>query len=108
MAGKLLLREKALCRFGDKGDTGLFVVVPYAAGDFDGLVSVLTPTTLSRHFGGLPVEQITVTPCPGLGAVVVAMRNSLGGGVTRSLALDIHGKTRSSFLLGMSVAWPVA
>ncbi|MEZ4684007.1 MAG: hypothetical protein R2932_58345 [Caldilineaceae bacterium] len=66
----------------------------------------MTPEALSSHFGGLPVTQITVSPCPALGALVIAMRNSLGGGVTRSLGVDIHGKTRSGYLLGMRVAWP--
>lgn len=108
MTRALLLGEKAHCRFGDKGDTGLFVVVPYVASDFAPLVSVLTPAALSRHFGDLPEGQITVTPCSELGAIVIAMRNSLGGGVTRSLALDIHGKTRSGYLLGMQVGWPAA
>jgi hypothetical protein len=106
MTRALLLGEKAHCRFGDKGDTGLFVVVPYVASDFAPLVSILTPAALSRHFGNLPAEQITVTPCSALGAIVIAMRNSLGGGVTRALALDIHGKTRSGYLLGMPVDWP--
>ncbi len=106
MTRALLLGEKAHCRFGDKGDTGLFVVAPYLASEFDALISALTPAALSHHFGNVPVEQITVTPCPALGAIVIAMRNSLGGGVTRSLALDIHGKTRSGYLLGMPVDWP--
>lgn len=103
---KTQLAEKAHCRFGDKGDTGLFVLVPYQLEEYDTLVAVLTPTALSRHFDNLPETQITISPCPQLGALVIALRNSLGGGVTRSLALDIHGKTRSSYLLGMVVDWP--
>lgn len=100
------LGEKAHCRFGDKGDTGLFVVVPYAPDDFELLCMVVTPAALSRHFGGLPENEITIHVCAQLGALVIVMQNSLGGGVTRSLALDIHGKTRSTFLLGMQVEWP--
>jgi hypothetical protein len=34
------------------------------------------------------------------------MRDALGGGVTRSLALDAHGKSVSSALMGMTVAAP--
>lgn len=100
------LAAKAHCRFGDKGDTGLLVVAPYERTDFDTLVSLLSVAAISRHFGDLPTEQITIHPAPALGALVIVMRNSLGGGVTRSLALDIHGKTRSSYLLGMMVQWP--
>ena len=104
MSERVLLGEKAHCRFGDKGDTGLFVLVPYVAEDYASLVTAVTPVTLSRHFD-LPAEQITVTPCDDLGTLVIVMRNSLGGGVTRSLALDTHGKTRSGYLLGMTVRW---
>jgi len=40
---------------------------------------------------------------PHLGAVHFVMHAALGGGVTRSLALDAHGKGLSSSLLGMDV-----
>lgn len=106
MQNPIQLIEKAHCRFGDKGDTGLFVLVPYVAAEYDALVAAVTPAALSRHFGDLPEQQITISPCPQLGALVIAMRNSLGGGVTRSLAVDIHGKTRSGYLLAMVVDWP--
>jgi hypothetical protein len=34
------------------------------------------------------------------------MQGALGGGVTRSLNLDPHGKTRSSLLLAMEIDLP--
>jgi hypothetical protein len=40
---------------------------------------------------------------PGLGALNFVMHGALGGGVTRSLALDIHGKSLSSSLLEMDM-----
>ena len=102
------LAEKAHCRFGDKGDTGLFVLAPYDPADFATLCRVVTPRALAAHFGDLAPTQIEILPSPNLCALVIVMRNSLGGGVTRSLALDTHGKTRAGYLLGMSVAWPAA
>jgi hypothetical protein len=42
-------------------------------------------------------------PFAELGALVIAIRSSLGGGVTASLALDAHGKTRSAVLLAMPI-----
>ncbi|MFN8492991.1 MAG: hypothetical protein U0350_35640 [Caldilineaceae bacterium] len=107
MSEMVLLADKAHCRFGDKGDTGLFVVIPYEPADFAALVAGVTPARISQHFGHLPLEQIECIPAPQLGALVVVMRQSLGGGVTRSLALDAHGKTRSGYLLGMKVPWPL-
>lgn len=106
MSATVLLGEKAHCRFGDKGDTGLFVVVPYDPRDFDALAAGLTPERVGAWLGAVPAEQVVCRPCPGLGALVVAVRASLRGGVTASLAQDAHGKTRSGILLGMPLPWP--
>lgn len=43
MTEMVLLADKAHCRFGDKGDTGLFVLIPYASTDFAALVAGVTP-----------------------------------------------------------------
>jgi hypothetical protein len=40
---------------------------------------------------------------PNVGALNFVMRKALGGGVTRSLAIDKHGKTLSSSLLEMEI-----
>ena len=105
MSANVPLGEKAHCRFGDKGDTGLFVLVPYDAGDFDQLVAVVTPERVGAHLGEPSPELVRCRPCPALGALVVVVGGSLRGGVTASLALDAHGKTRSGYLLAMRVPW---
>jgi hypothetical protein len=104
----IALGQKAHCRFGDKGDTGLFVVVAYDAHDFPAIASAVTPERVGAHLGHVPLEHIRCLACPQLGAMVIAVRQSLGGGVTASLALDGHGKTLSGYLLGMTVPWPTA
>lgn len=40
---------------------------------------------------------------PTMGALNFVMYDALGGGVTRSLSLDKHGKSFSSYLLDMTV-----
>ena len=40
---------------------------------------------------------------PQLGALNFVMTRALGGGVTRSLALDAHGKSLSSALLALDL-----
>ena len=40
---------------------------------------------------------------PGLGALNFVMRGALGGGVTRSLALDAHGKCLASAILDLEI-----
>jgi len=99
------LGEKAHCRFGDKGNTGLFIVIPYDQRDFDALVASVTAERVSQYLGQLAEDQVSCRPCPELGALIVVVRDSLRGGVTASLALDAHGKTGSGYLLGMSVSW---
>ena len=105
MSATVLLGDKAHCRFGDKGDTGLFVLIPYDPRDYDALVAGISAERVGRHLGNIPAEQVVCRPCPELGALVVVVRSSLRGGVTASLALDAHGKTRSGYLLGMFVPW---
>jgi hypothetical protein len=41
---------------------------------------------------------------PGLGALNFVMHSALGGGVTRSLSLDAHGKSLSACLLEMEIS----
>ena len=40
---------------------------------------------------------------PKIGALNFVLREALGGGVTRSLALDAHGKSLSSALLDLEI-----
>jgi len=40
---------------------------------------------------------------PQLGALQFVLHDALAGGVTRSLALDAHGKTLSSHLLNIDI-----
>jgi hypothetical protein len=101
----VMLGEKAHCRFGDKGDTGMFVLIPYDVADFETLVAGVTPARVGAHLGNIPPSLIVCIPCRGLRAMVVVVHGSLGGGVTQSLTLDAHGKTRSGYLLGMRVPW---
>ena len=105
MSTTVQLAEKAHCRFGDKGDTGLFILIPYDERDFDQLVAVVTAERVGQHLGQPAADSICCRPCPELGALVVVVRSSLRGGVTATLALDAHGKTRSGYLLGMAVPW---
>jgi hypothetical protein len=101
------LGDRAHCRFGDKGDVDLFVVAPFEASDFDALAAVLTPECVGDHLG-VPADRVRCTPCPRLGALVIAVRTTARGDVTASLALDAHGKSLSGHLLAMPVPWPVS
>ena len=47
--------------------------------------------------------EITRYELPQLGALNFVMHGALRGGVTRSLALDAHGKSLSSLLLTLEI-----
>ena len=95
----MLLRDIAHTRTGDKGNRSTLSVIAYDPKDFALLEQQLTAERVRAHFAGLvngPVERYAL---PQLGALNFVMHNALGGGVTRSLALDAHGKCLSALLL---------
>jgi hypothetical protein len=49
---------------------------------------------------------VTRHTLPHLGALHFVMEQALAGGVTRSLALDAHGKTLSSAILDIDIGDP--
>lgn len=94
------LHDLAHGRTGDKGDTSNISVIAYRAQDFDRLLSTVTTDRVAAHLGQ-PPEAVTRYVLPQLGAMNFVIRGALAGGVTRSLALDAHGKCLSSVLLDM-------
>lgn len=97
------LRDIAHARTGDKGDTSQIAVFARDPRDFPILLRVLTEERIRRHFPHLSPRGIDRYPLPDLGAVNLVLHGALRGGVTRSLALDAHGKTLGAQLLGMEV-----
>ena len=58
---------------------------------------------MKQHFAGIVKGEVTRYELPKIGALNFVMQCALGGGVTRSLAIDMHGKTLSSKLLDMEI-----
>jgi hypothetical protein len=58
---------------------------------------------VTAHFAGIVHGRVTRHELPRLGALNFVMEGALGGGVTRSLSLDAHGKGLSSALLSMEI-----
>ena len=97
------LREIAHARTGDKGDTSNISLIAYEAADYPLLVRYVTADRVRAHFAEIVRGDVTRYELPRLGALNFVLREALGGGVTRSLALDAHGKSLSSALLSMEV-----
>ena len=97
------LRALAHSRTGDKGDTSNISVIAYDPRDYDHLLKHVTEERVKAHFAGIVLGDVKRYALPRIGALNFVMTNALGGGVTRSLALDAHGKALSSALLDLEV-----
>jgi hypothetical protein len=97
------LREIAHSRTGDKGNTSNISVIAYDPKDYPLLVRAVTAARVKAHFAGIVRGEVTRYELPLIGALNFVMIDTLGGGVTRSLALDAHGKSLSSALLEMEI-----
>ena len=95
------LREVAHARTGDKSDVSNISVVAYRIEDYPRLTAWLTAERVRAHFADIVRGDVRRYALPALGALNFVLEGALGGGVTRSLALDPHGKSLSSSLLDM-------
>ena len=97
------LRALAHSRTGDKGNTANISLIAYDPRDYPRLERHVTAERVGAHFAGVVQGEVTRYTLPGLGALNFVMTGALGGGVTRSLALDAHGKGLSSALLDLEI-----
>ncbi|MFL9868546.1 hypothetical protein PQR67_30630 [Paraburkholderia fungorum] len=100
------LRELAHSRTGDKGNTLNISVICYDAQHYEHLRAVLSAERVKAHLAEVVRGEVVRYELPGLGAFNFVLGQALGGGVTRSLALDAHGKSLSSALMGLEVEAP--
>lgn len=99
----MLLRDIAHARAGDKGDISNIAVFVHRQQDYALLARELTAERVRQHFAGVVQGEVVRHELPHLGALNFVMRGALGGGVTRSLALDAHGKCLSGAMLAIEL-----
>jgi hypothetical protein len=97
------LRELAHSRTGDKGNTSNISVIAYDPKDYERLRSYVTAERVKVHFADIVHGEVVRYELPKIAALNFVMYDALGGGVTRTLALDIHGKSLSSGLLELEI-----
>ncbi len=90
-------------RTGDKGNISNISVIAYNPADYDYLEEHLTSERVKEHFREIVTGEVIRYALPRIGALNFVLKGALGGGVTRSLALDAHGKGLSSALLDLDV-----
>ncbi|MDR3073309.1 MAG: hypothetical protein LBV01_01120 [Deltaproteobacteria bacterium] len=97
------LYDIAHSRTGDKGNTANISLIAYDIKDYPKIAEYVTAERVKEHFRDIVRGEVIRYELPQLGALNFVMRGALGGGVTRTLALDIHGKSLSGGLLNMEI-----
>src|SRR6202000_1821303 len=106
-ADPMKLRQMAHSRTGDKGNISNISVIAFDEADYPHLVEHVTAARAAAPFAGIVKGTVTRYELPLIGALNFVLTEALGGGVTRSLALDAHGKSLSSALLDLEIPEPL-
>ncbi|SAL84473.1 beta-lactamase [Caballeronia terrestris] len=97
------LRELAHSRTGDKGNTLNVSVICHDTRHYEHLRQTLSADRVKAHLSDVVRGEVVRYELPELAAFNFVLGRALGGGVTRSLALDAHGKSLSSALMDIDV-----
>jgi len=96
--------EIAHGRAGDKGTISNISAIAYDEAGFIKLKRELTVERVEKAFAHVAKGPVRRYEIPKLKAFNFVIENSLGGGVTRSLAIDPHGKALSALLLSIELS----
>lgn len=99
----MLLRNIAHSRTGDKGNRSTLSVIAYDIKDFPLIERAVTAERVKLHYAGIAKGNVERYSLPQLGALNFVLHDALGGGVTRSLCLDAHGKCLGSAILSLDI-----
>lgn len=97
------LREIAHSRTGDKGDISNISLIAFKSEDYELIKEKVTERVVKEWFKGIVQGKVVRYELPNLHAFNFVMYGALGGGVTKSLAHDMHGKSLSSKLLDLDI-----
>jgi hypothetical protein len=97
------LWDIAHSRTGDKGNISNVSLIVYDEKDYELVKEKVTSEVVKKHFEGIVKGEVKRYELPKIKALNFVMYDALGGGVTRSLALDKHGKSLSAYLLDLDI-----
>lgn len=98
-----IVRDIALVRAGDKGNTSSITVVAESDDNYDRLETELTAEAVRERFDHLGAEDVIRYEVPSTNALNFVIKDVLAGGVTTSLRVDSHGKSLSYLVAGMEI-----
>ncbi|WP_432404397.1 AtuA-related protein [Wukongibacter sp. M2B1] len=97
------LKEIAHSRTGDKGNISNISLIVFNEEDYKIIEEKVTAQRVKEWFKDIVQGEVKRYELPKIGALNFVMDKALGGGVTRSLAIDKHGKSLSSALLEIDI-----
>ena len=97
------LRDIAHSRTGDKGNTSNISVIVFDPAHYSLIEKYVTAERVKEFSADLGLGEVIRYELPNISALNFVMFQALGGGVTRTLALDIHGKSLSSALMNLEI-----
>ena len=97
------LRTIAHSRSGDKGTILNVSLIVFDERHYPLIVRHVTADRVKAHFAELATGEVIRYELPLIGALNFVVWGVVGGGVTRTLALDAHGKSLSSALLELDI-----
>lgn len=97
------LKDIAHSRTGDKGDISNISLIAYKKEDYKTLKDKVTAQVVKEYFKEICHGEVVRYELDSVGALNFVLDKTLGGGVTRSLSLDKHGKSLSMALLEMEI-----
>ena len=97
------LREIAHSRTGDKGNISNISLIAFEETDYEWIKDKVTSDVVKDWFQDIVAGEVIRYELPNLRAFNFVLYGALGGGVTKSLAQDMHGKSLSSKLLDLEI-----
>lgn len=103
LSGKVILRQIASARAGDKGDTSNVAVWAYDIRHYPTIRAQLTADRVKAALALLVTGNVRRYELDHLAGLNFVMTGALEGGVNASLNLDTHGKSFSFLLLDLEI-----
>lgn len=100
---KIQLRQIAMARSGDKGNTVNIALFAPTDGLYEVFVREVTAERVKEHFSGLVQGEVRRYPVPNLRAMNFVCKEALAGGGAGSIRMDNLGKCFGSNLLRMEI-----
>jgi hypothetical protein len=106
MSSRVALREFCCSRAGDKSDSLTLSLIPYDPRHYEHVRTHVTAEVVKDYFGEMVRGEVVRYELPNIHALNFVLTRALGGGSTRTLRNDLHGKALSGPFLDLEIEQP--